>query len=64
MLLMEHFNTRIRQDSDIIIGDPSQINKVDASNLLPEYYEVVLYGQGKTLLELCVVSSLRMLNGR
>ena len=61
--------------SDYIINDSTEINKFDGSDLLPANYiaddeirrnaqDKVLNAQGKSLLEMCISSRLRILNGR
>ena len=75
IILMGDFNARTGQSPDFIDEDSSQINNFDASNLLPANYEVdseinrtnqdiVINSHGKSLLELCISSRLRILNGR
>ncbi|CAG2212207.1 unnamed protein product [Mytilus edulis] len=75
ILLMGDMNARTGKCPDFITGDSCQINNFDAKNLIPNYYEVdteisrnnqdnVTNVQGKSLLELCIASRLRILNGR
>ncbi|CAC5370981.1 unnamed protein product [Mytilus coruscus] len=75
ILLMGDMNARTGKCPDFITGDSCQINNFDAENLIPDYYEVdteiarnnqdnVTNVQGKSLLELCTASRLRILNGR
>ncbi|CAG2210743.1 unnamed protein product [Mytilus edulis] len=72
---MGDMNARTGKCPDFITGDSCQINNFDAKNLIPNYYEVdteisrnnqdnVTNVQGKSLLELCIASRLRILNGR
>ncbi|CAC5383251.1 unnamed protein product [Mytilus coruscus] len=75
ILLMGDMNARTGKCPDFIKGNSCQINNFDAENLIPDYYEVdtkisrnnqdnVTNVQGKSLLELCIASRLRILNGR
>ncbi|CAC5370659.1 unnamed protein product [Mytilus coruscus] len=75
ILLMVDMNARTGKCPDFVTGDSCQINNFDAENLIPDYYEVdtdiarndqdnVTNVQGKSLLELCIASRLRILNCR
>ncbi|CAC5417233.1 unnamed protein product [Mytilus coruscus] len=72
ILLMGDMNAKY---PDFIIGDSCQINNFDAENLIPDCYEVdteisrnnqdnITNVQCKSLLELCIASRLRILDGR
>ena len=75
VLLLGDFNARTGNSSDFIENDSTELNNFDFQNILPENYIIdnhinrnnqdkTCNSQGKDLLELCMSSRLRILNGR
>ena len=75
IVLIGDFNSRTGQNPDFIEKDSSQINDFDGVDLLsPDYVtdtelkrvnqDFIINSHGKTLLDLCLSSRLRILNGR
>ena len=75
IILIGDFNSRTADRPDYILNDASQINNFDGHDLLPENYKPdtelerinqdhIINIQGNNLLELCLSSRLRILNGR
>ena len=75
IVLLGDFNSRTGEKTDYIENDSMDLNRLDNENLLPEDYQIdycshrnsqdsIANGQGENLLDLCVSSRLRMLNGR
>jgi len=75
ILLIGDFNSRIGKSPDYINDDSTDLNNFLGENLLPASYSVdipiqrnnqdnLCNDQGKNLLNLCIASKLRILNGR
>ena len=75
IILIGDFNSRTADKPDFILNDSTKINNLDGHDLLPENYKPdtelhrinqdhTINIQGNNLLELCLSSRLRILNGR
>ena len=75
IILLGDFNSRTGNSPDYIQNDSKDINNFTNSNLLPDNYQIdkcfkrlscdkVTNSQGNNLLDLCISSQLRILNGR
>ena len=75
IVLIGDFNSRTGQNPNFIEIDSSQINDVDGVDLLPPDYvsdtelkrvnqDFIIKSHGKKMLDLCLSSGLRILNGR
>ena len=75
ILLIGDFNSRTGTSPDYITNDSDDLNNFNNENLLPDNYSVdtdlnrhnqdnICNDQGRNLLDLCIASKLRILNGR
>jgi hypothetical protein len=75
IVLIGDFNSRTGQNPDFIEKDSSQINDYDGVDLLPPDYvtdtelkrvnqDCIINSHGENMLDLCLSSRLRILNGR
>ena len=75
IVLIGDFNSRTGSYQDYIENDSIDLNQFSENDLLPEHYDIdqcskrnncdkIYNSQGESLLDLCISSRLRILNGR